>query len=319
MASRQRILVTPRSLTRGGDPALEDLARAGYAVVTSTPGETPGEEELLRLVPGCVGWLVGVEPVSESVIAAATALRAVSRNGTGFDNLPAAALEARGIPILRAAGANARGVAELTLALMLGSLRHVPLIDRRLKEGAWDRRRGREIHGRTVGLVGCGTIGRMVAEAVLALGARVAAYDPYAEGAPALGASFRWASLEAVLGESDLVSLHCPPPADGKALIDGAALGCFRPGAILINTARAALVDERAVLAALEDGRLGGFATDVFDPEPPPPSPLYAHARAIATPHVGGFTDESIARAARQAVDNLLEALAGMGVAPEGR
>ena len=114
-----KILITPRALSRDGHPALGLLQEAGYEVVFCTPGQTPSEEELLQLVPQCVGWLAGVEPVSERVVAAASGLRAISRNGTGVDNLPLVALQARGIEVLRAEGANARGVAELAIALLL--------------------------------------------------------------------------------------------------------------------------------------------------------------------------------------------------------
>lgn len=304
-----KILITPRSLTKSGDPSLEKLRAAGYELVFSTPGATPGEDELVALVPGCVGWLVGVEPVGARVVAAMDAMRAVSRNGTGADNLPIAALEARGIKVLRAAGANARGVAELTIALMLGALRHVGLSDRALKDGGWQRRKGREIRDRTVGLVGCGTIGRMVAEVVLAMGARVVAHDPVAGGTFGLGDAFAWTDRDAVLANADIVSLHCPALPGGKALIDAGAIAGMREGALLVNTARASLIDEAAVLAALESGALGGYATDVHDPEPPGRTPLLAHSAVFATAHVGGFTDESVARAAGDAVDNLLATL----------
>ena len=304
-----RILVTPRSLTRDGHPALELLRRAGYEVVTSTPGRQPDEAELLRVVPGCVGWLAGVEPVGARVLEAARGLRAISRNGTGVDNIDLAAAERLGIQVLRAEGANARGVAELAIGLILALLRSIPWSDARLKAGAWERRRGLEIGGRTVGVVGCGRVGRLVAELALGLGARVVAHDAFPDAGFAPGAGFRYAELEAVLADADALSLHCPAQPGGRPLIDAARLARLRPGAVLVNTARASLVDDAAVLAALEAGRLGGFATDVFPEEPPVETALVRHPRVIATPHLGGFTDESVAQAARVAVENLLAVL----------
>jgi len=303
-----RILVTPRSLTAAGHPALERIVAAGFEVVTCTPGKTPGTEELIRLLPGCVGWLAGVEPVADAVIEAASTLRAISRNGTGVDNLPLALLARRGIAVLKAEGANASGVAELTIALMLAGLRHIPFTDTGIKAGGWPRRQGREIRGRTVGIIGCGAIGYEVARLAVALGAKVVGHDIVRRSLPMAG--FRWTSLEAVLTEADIISLHSPAQAEGKPLLDAAALARVRPGLVLVNTARASLVDEAAMLAGLETGRIGAYATDVYAEEPPRSLDLARHARVIATSHIGGFTVESVERATNVAVDNLLAALA---------
>ena len=129
----KKILITPRSLTKQGHPALEKLSEAGCQLIFSTPGELPAQEELLGLVPGCVGYLAGVEKITERVLTSADALRVISRNGTGIDNIDVAAAEKRGIRICRAEGANARGVAELTLGLMLALARSVPFSDAALK------------------------------------------------------------------------------------------------------------------------------------------------------------------------------------------
>ena len=305
-----RILVTPRSLTREGDPALDLLRQAGFEVVKCTPGKQPDEAELLRLVPGCTGWLAGVEPITARVLEAAPGLRAISRNGTGVDSVDLAAAERLGVAVLRAEGANARGVAELAVGLLLALARSIPWSDARIKGGAWERRRGVEVGGRTVGVVGCGRIGQLVTGMALGLGAQVVAYDAFPAPAFAPGPRFRWAGLDEVLAQADAVTLHCPALPGGRALVDAAALGRMRPGALLVNTARASLVDESAVLAALEQGRLGGFATDVFATEPPAPSRLLTHERVIATPHAGGLTEESVAQATRVAVENLLKFLA---------
>jgi D-3-phosphoglycerate dehydrogenase len=137
-----KILVTPRSLTKGGDPSLELLKAAGHQLVFCTPGKSPDEQELLGLVPGCAGWLAGVEKITDAVLARADSLKAISRNGTGVDSIDLAACGRRGISVLRAEGANARGVAELAIALMLSLLRSVSFGDARLKAGGWERRQG---------------------------------------------------------------------------------------------------------------------------------------------------------------------------------
>ncbi|MFQ5972015.1 MAG: phosphoglycerate dehydrogenase [Alphaproteobacteria bacterium] len=304
-----KILVTPRSLTRDGSPQLELLERAGFGVVFSSPGRLPTEEELKRLLPECVGYLAGVERITDSVLSAAPNLQVISRYGVGTDNIDLEAARRRNIEIRHARGANARGVAELTLGLILACLRSIPLSSARLRAGQWERRLAKELVGETVGLVGCGSVGQIVASMATAIGATVVAFDPFPEAGFSPGPGFRFASLEEVLRTSLVVSLHCPPLENGRPMIDSPELATMRFGAILINTARSGLVDDEAVLAALEGGKLLAYATDVFDKEPPAPSKLLAHERVIATPHIGAYTEQSTARVTRLAVQNLLESL----------
>ena len=304
----KRVLVTPRSLTKSGHPALRRLADAGYEVVFSAPGVQPGEAELLEKLPGCAGYLAGVEKVSARVLeAAAPTLKVIARNGVGIDNVDLAAARRLDLAVLPALGANARGVAELAIALLLALARAIPASDAHLKAGQWQRREGLELEGKTLGLVGCGRIGREVARMACGLGMNVVAYDPCPPPVPLEGV--RLAPLDEVLAAADAVSLHCPAQPDGKPLIDGRALAAMKRGACLINTARASLLDAAAVLAALDDGRLAGLATDVFEHEPPGDDPLALHPNVIATPHVGGYTKEGVDRAVGAAVDNLLEGL----------
>lgn len=305
----QRILVTPRSLTAEPHPDVERLREQGFDIVYSTAGAMPTEEELLRLVPDCVGWLAGVEPVTPRIVEAAEQLKVISRNGVGIDNLPVDLLKARGVAIRIAEGANALGVAELTIGLMFSALRSIPRVDAGIKTGGWPRLRGAEIRGRTVGVVGCGAIGREVARMVIALGAQVVAFDPARPNLDLPSSAFRYAEIDEILADSDLVTLHCPLPRDGSTLIDRRRIQAVRPGQILINTARALLVDEEALIEALDSGRMTAYATDVFDQEPPTSLTLASHPRVIATSHIGGYTAESVDRATRIAALNLVSAL----------
>lgn len=301
-----KIAITPRSLSGAGHPALSLLTERGYEIVFPAPGKTPSEEDLLRAVPGCVGWLAGVEPIGAKVLSAADGLRVISRNGVGVDNIDLQAAQARGVRIERAMGANARGVAELAVTLMLSAFRHVPWSDARLHGGDWQRRIGIEAEGRTLGIVGCGAIGRQVAEIALAMGMKVVGYDPFPNpGFAPVG--FRYADLAEVLAVSDAVTLHCPP--GDQPILTAQSLATMKHGVTVINTARAELVDDAALLAALDSGQVGVLATDVFHAEPPPPSALLAHDRVILTPHAGGFTEESVDRATRSAVENILKVL----------
>jgi len=287
----KRILITPRSLTHGSHPALRRLQEAGFELVFCTPGKQPDEKELLRLLPGCVGFLAGVEKVSQRVLEAAPGLRVISRNGVGVDNVDLAAAKRLGISV------------RLALA------RWVPFSDQVVKAGGWERRKGIELAGKTLGLVGCGSVGRLVANLALGFGMKVLACDVMPDPAFAPSPDFRYAPFEELLGASDVISLHCPATADGKPLLDAAALSRMKKGVLLVNTARAGLVDNAALAAALQSGQVAGAATDVFTTEPPAGDPLVVSDRVIATPHIGGFTEESVDRAVELAVDNLLAEL----------
>jgi D-3-phosphoglycerate dehydrogenase / 2-oxoglutarate reductase len=305
-----RILVTPRSVTRHGHQSLELLRGAGYEPVFCTPGAQPTEDELVRLVSGCIGYLAGVEKVTARVLAAADALRVISRNGTGVDNIDLAAAQKHNIRICRAAGANARGVAELALGLTLSLARSIPFSDRSIKAGGWDRRTGTELEGLTLGIVGCGRIGRMLAKFALGMDMRVLAYDVMPDVSLQPSAQFQWASLDDLLAQADVISLHCPAAAGGRAVIDAAAIAKMKKGVMIVNTARHELIDQAALLEAIEHRHVAGVALDVFETEPPAASDsLAGNDRVIATPHIGGLTAQSVDRAMFAAVQNLLEAL----------
>jgi D-3-phosphoglycerate dehydrogenase / 2-oxoglutarate reductase len=310
-----RILITPRSLTSSPGAELAPLERAGFELFYSQPGRQPSEAELLTLVPGCDGWLAGVEPISAKVLDAADRLRVISRNGVGMDSIDLAVAERLGIKIMTTPGANAAAVAELTVGLIICGLRHLAESAAKLKAGTWSRAQGREVNGCTIGLVGCGAVGRAVAEAVSALGAKVLAYDLEPSFGFQPSPRFAWAPLDDVLSHADVVSLHCPALPDAAPLLTATRFGAMKRGALLVNTARASLVDELALLDALDQGRIDWYATDVFAVEPPPASRLLSHERVFATPHIGAFTAEGGRRAAEIAVENLLSVL----VAPKTR
>jgi len=306
-----RILVTPRSVTSEGHPALERLTRAGFEIVMSPAGKMPAASDLKQLLPGCVGWLAGVEPITDDVLSAASDLRIISRNGTGVDAIDLESARRRGIEIRRADGANARGVAELAIGMILALARSLPFSDAAIKAGGWSRRKGFELEGKTLGVVGCGKIGRIVAALARGLGMQVVGHDPFAEQSDqTLDAPLvQLVKLEELFAVSHVITLHCPPPADGRPLVDARRLGLTKPGVVIVNTARHELVDIPALVAAIERGHVAGAALDVFDAEPPVERSHLASDRILATPHIGGFTDESVDRAVDVAVTNLLDAL----------
>lgn len=307
--SRGKILVTPRSLSREMHPALQPLHDAGYELLMPWPGLQPDEQQLMEVLPQCVGYLAGVEKVSRWVLEASPDLKVISRNGVGMDAVDLASAERLGIKVLGTPGANAQGVAELTIALMLSSIRSVAWSCSRMKQGVWDRRMGRELSGSVLGVVGCGQIGQRTSRLALGLGMRVLAYDVFRDSSAASMEGFSFTDLDTLLAQSDAVALHCPP--SSSPVIDREALRKMKQGACLINTARAELVDHQALLEALESGKVSHYAADVFEQEPPELTQLLLHDRVTITPHIGGYTKESVERAAAAAVDNLLKILEG--------
>jgi D-3-phosphoglycerate dehydrogenase / 2-oxoglutarate reductase len=304
-----KILVTPRSVTASGHPALDKLKKAGYEVIFSTPGKQPSEDELLRLLPDCVGYLAGVEQIPANVLEAAKILKVISRNGVGVNNIDLEAAQRLGIAVCKTLGVNSRGVAELAMTLILSLARWVPFSDQKIKAGGWERRKGMELAGKTLGLVGCGNIGRLVAKFALGMEMKVLAFDIYPDKTFNPSPDFRYVPLDEVLSNADVISFHCPASPDGKPVIDGAAIVKMKKGVFLVNTARAEVIDEAALAAALESGQVAGVAIDVFKTEPPTGNQLVLSDKVVATPHIGSFTEESVDRSMHLAVENLLAEL----------
>jgi len=294
------IVVTPRSLSLGDHPLLARLREAGYQLAFPSPGRQPTRAQLQASMADAVGYLAGVERIDAALLAAAPSLRVISRNGTGVDAIDLEKAEELGITICRAEGANAEGVAELAFGLILGAARGLQAAESALE-------------GKTLGLAGCGRIGRRVAGFALAFGMEVLAHDAFPDPRFAPPGRFAFAPLDLVLRRADYLSLHCPALPGGRPLLDAAAFAAVKPGLVLVNTARESLVDQPALFAALDAGRVAEYAIDAFDHEPPEDWSLIRHPRVQATPHIGGFTDESIDRATAVAVDNLLANLARPG------
>lgn len=299
-----KILVTPRSVTKNGHPLLQKLIEAGFDLVLASPGVQPDEAELLQRLPGCVGYLAGVETISATVLKAADTLKVISRNGAGVNNVDLQAAKRLGITVLNAPGANARGVAELALAHILNLARSISFSDAALKNHSWERQKGIEVEGKTLGLVGCGNIGKKLAIFALALEMDVLAFDPYLDESFKPSPRFRHCDLDELLSNSDFISLHCP--AADQPLINESQIAKMKDGVYLINTARAELVDEDAVKQSLKEGKIAGISIDAFTSEPPRNWSLVEDTHALATPHIGGFTQESIHRAMKMAIDNLI-------------
>jgi len=258
-------------------------------------------------------WHV-LKPCTAEMIAAAPRLKLIQKIGVGVNTIALEAAKARGIPVCNLPGTNSQAVAELALLLMLACLRKLPRYDAMTRDGsAWRADPGMqdglgELSGRTVGLVGYGAIPQALAPVLRALGCRVLYTARSAR--PDAMAEFR--PLEALLAESDIVSLHIPETPETRDLIGAAALGQMKPGAILVNTARGGLVDQAALAAALRSGQLAAAGLDVFAHEPADPSdPIFALENVVVTPHIGWLTGGTFARSFSIAAENCRRVAAG--------
>ena len=252
--------------------------------------------------------------VSPQVLEAALTLKVVARAGIGLDNVDVEAATRRGVMVVNAPQSNIISAAEQAMALMLSQARNIPQAHAALKAGLWERARweGVELAGKTVGLVGLGRVGGLVAQRASGFGMRVIAYDPYvsAERAKEMGVD-AMPSLEALLVQADFVSIHLPRSAETEDLIGEHELRLMKPGARLINTARGGIVNEDALAKALEEGHLGGAALDVFAIEPTTESPLFALDQVVVTPHLGASTKEAQDKAGTTVAEMVRLALKG--------
>lgn len=250
--------------------------------------------------------------VTRELIDAAFQLKVIARAGIGVDNIDVEAATWKGIAVLNAPAANTVSAAEHAMGLLLGLVRRIPWADRSMRQGEWDRHRfqGVELRGKTLGIVGLGRIGAHVATLARAFGMKLLAHDPHVTEGRARELGAELVSLEDLLARSDVVTLHLPLTPETRNLVNAQRLALMKPTAVLINAARGGLVDEKALLEALESGRLAGAALDVFETEPlPPESPLRKAERVILTPHLAGSTVEAqervgieICRAVREAL-----------------
>jgi D-3-phosphoglycerate dehydrogenase len=240
-------------------------------------------------------------------------LRVIGRAGVGVDNIDLAAAQQAGVIVVHAPQAAGLAVAEHALGLMLSLARRIPQSDFSMKRGEWRKGEweGAELAGKVLGLVGFGRIGRLLAERAAALGMRVLADDPWIPAESIREAGVEPAPMDSVLERADYLSLHVPLSDDTRGILGRDAIRRMKPGARVINAARGGLVDEDALLEALEAGRLAGAALDVFEQEPPGLSALVAHPFVVATPHIGAQTAEAQRRTGVEIAGEVLAALEG--------
>lgn len=295
-------------------PVVVALGTVEPALVTGVLGDEiafvadPSEQDIAN----AVGAIVRADAVIDAeFLASAPRLRVLARTGVGVDHVDIKAATGRGIPVVITPGAGSRAVAEGVFALALHLLKRlVPSTDL-IRQGRWADR-GQvsmgDLDGATIGIIGYGRIGRRVGELATVFGMNLLAYDPFSAPPPEIAS----ADVSTLASASDVVTLHVPLTAETHQLVDKAFLDRIRPGTILINCSRGALVDLDAALAALESGRLAGVGLDVFDPEPPEHHPLFDHPDVVLTPHLMGMTRRAAAATFVDAARGVADVLAGL-------
>jgi D-3-phosphoglycerate dehydrogenase len=303
-----RVLITARSYRKIRGEHWDLLEREGCDVVNSPYDRPLTEAEMLDLIGGVHGTVVGLDEVTAPVIEASTDLKVIAKHGVGVDNIDLAAATAAGIAVTNTPGANEAAVAELTIALMLALARHLVEHHQAVSQGGWARQTGTELADKTLGLIGCGRIGQEVVKRAHALGMEVI----FHRRTPTKVPGARQVSLDELLARSDYVSVHVPYTSETHHILDAEAFSKMKDGVYVINTARGGTVDEAALYEALVTGKVAGAALDARPKEPPPPDdPLNTLENVILTPHSGATTREAVLRMAKMATENLLAVLRG--------
>lgn len=313
------VAITALAIANEENEVAHTLKANGYTLALHPHMVMPNRDELRALLQDAVGVIAGSEPYTREVMEEAKHLRIISRNGVGYDAIDVAAATELGIVVAYTPDAMVDAVADLALGLMLGLARRIVELDSRMKQGEWHRAIAADVSGRTLGLVGTGRIGLATARRAKAFKMRLVGFDPYPNPlfVEELGADYT--SLEELFEVADYVSLHVPTTASSRGLVNRDLLARMKPSAFLINTARGTIVDEEALLEALNEGRLAGAGLDVFSSEPPIPGSagdlLARHPKVIALPHVAAYTPTAVARMGRGACQNILSVLNGLGEA----
>lgn len=298
---QDRIVVTSRSFSR--HKLLREELLEKYANVTfNEDGAKLEGSALCKFLAGHDRAIIALEQLDHDTIAALPDLRIVSKYGVGIDNVDLGAMRRYGKKLGWRGGVNKRSVSELALSFMIALMHQVPFAGSEVKSGKWYQVLGRQLTGKVVGIVGCGHVGKDLVKLLKPFEVRILAHDilDYADFYAAN--AVEKATLEELLMQSDIVTLHLPNNETSRNILDAARIAQMKPGAVLINTARGGLVDEGAVKAALQSGRLAGIGFDVFAQEPPQDVELLAMPNVLATPHIGGSAEEAVLAMGRAAI-----------------
>jgi D-3-phosphoglycerate dehydrogenase len=307
-----KVLVTATSYASQDERLRTTLEEKVGEVLYNTTGKPLSSSQLQVLLPAVDGMIAGLDEIDSTALSSAPELKIVARYGVGYNNVDMEAARLHQIIVTNTPGANAKSVAELTIALILNLLRPVIPAVQKTKEGEWPRFKGISLQGKTVGLVGCGEIGKETARKLAGFDCEILAYDVFEDKIFASKQDVHYVHLEGLLTKSDLVSLHIPGVPETAGMVNEDFLSKMKPGSYLVNTARGELIDESALVSALQSGHLRGVALDVFQQEPPEvDNPLLKMDQVIVTPHMGAHSDSATNAMGWMALGECLAVLQG--------
>ncbi len=274
-------------------------------------------DEIKKIIGGYDALIVrSGTKVTADIISEAQQMKVIGRAGAGVDNIDVSAATRKGIVVMNTPGGNTISTAEHTMALMMAMARNISQSHHSLQEGKWDRKKymGTELYGKTLGVIGLGKVGREVAERAKAFGMSVIGYDPLLAGEMASKLGLETVALEEIFKRSDFITVHTPLTEETRGILGEKAFALCKRGVRVINCARGGIIDEVALLNALESGQVAGAAFDVFVKEPPVDNPLLKHPKVVATPHLGASTEEAQEKVAKQIGEQLVDFFKGRGI-----
>ncbi len=304
----KKVLTSPSSIGKIGPEPFQLLEENGYEVINNPYGRKLTEDEVIELASDCVGIVAGVEPLTQKVMDALKNLRCISRVGVGMDSVDLEYAKTKGIVVTNTPKGPTQAVAELALGLTMSTLRQIPQAHDDMKERKWIKRTGNLLLGKTVGVIGLGSIGKKTAELFKALGNEVIGFDPYPDTEWLNNTGVKLTSFEETISASNILLLHVPGNEDKSAVIGKMEIELMKDDAILINLARGGVVDENALYDALTNKKLASAAVDVFSVEPYD-GKLCELENIVLTPHLGSYAKEGKLQMEIDAVKNLIEVL----------
>ena len=306
------LLVSPTSYGKNDSRLKTELEDAIGKVIYNPTGKPLTSEEVGNLLREADGFIAGLDVIDRAALKKATRLKVISRYGVGYDNVDLAAAKEMGIVVTNTPGANSVSVAELALGLILALARQISEASKAVQQGNWPRLSGVTLEGKTIGILGLGAIGKRLSRRLAGFDCQILAYDPFADQDFAAKNNIRLLPIDEIIAQADFVSLHLPLLPETRELVNAEFLSKMKKGSFLINTSRGEVVDEAALLAALQSGHLRGAGLDAFSPEPPDPAnPLLHLPQVIATPHLGAQTDGATSNMGWIAMKDCLAVLRG--------
>lgn len=309
---RKKILITPRSFGKTSNVPFEMLKKYDYEIIRNESGKPYEESELINIIKDIDGIIVGLDKITSNVLKNAKKLKVITKYGVGMDNIDIEEAEKLGIKITFTPGANKESVADLAFSLMLCLSRNIIKLDNIVRSNKWEKIVGYEVYGKTLGIVGTGSIGKGVAKRATGFDMKILAYDKYPDYDFADKIGMKYVDKKTLLEESDFITLHIPLSDETYHFIDEEEFNIMKNTAYIINTSRGGIINENALYNALKNKKIAGAALDAFEEEPPLNSKLFELDNVILSPHCGASTKEATDRMGIMAVEGLISVLEGM-------